>query len=75
MYSTDYDGRYPKTISLLTPNYLRVIPNCPTAGKDTISASYELGVNLEVFTIYCQGNHHKSVGLPTNYPQYSSVQA
>lgn len=41
----------------------------------TISASYELGVNLEVFTIYCQGNHHKSVGLPTNYPQYSSVQA
>lgn len=37
-YSTDFQGHYPPTLSLLTPNYLKIIPNCPSAGADPIRA-------------------------------------
>lgn len=40
MYSTDYGGRYPTSLAQLTPNYLKTLPQCPTAGRDTYSASY-----------------------------------
>jgi hypothetical protein len=42
MYGTDWKGLYPKEMSLLTPNYLKTIPSCPHAGRDTYSASYEV---------------------------------
>ena len=29
MYSTDWSGRYPANLALLTPDYLRAIPTCP----------------------------------------------
>ncbi|CAN0391541.1 unnamed protein product, partial [Phaeothamnion confervicola] len=36
MYSTDNAGHYPRSsLNLLTPNYLKVIPQCPTAQRDT----------------------------------------
>lgn len=28
MYSTDFEGRYPRELGQLTPNYLKTIPNC-----------------------------------------------
>src|ERR1700722_14687830 len=45
MYSTDNSGRYTTAFagsgaSGMTPNYLKVIPTCPSAGTDTYTASF-----------------------------------
>lgn len=40
MYSTDWSGSFPPTLSNLTPNYLKTIPSCPAAGADTYSTGY-----------------------------------
>ncbi len=40
MYSTDWSGSYPKSMTQLTPNYLKTIPKCPKAEGDTYSGSY-----------------------------------
>lgn len=75
MYSTDNYGRYPKSLASLTPNYLKVIPNCPSARKDTYSDSFQSfwdGKKLDSYTINCQGNNHGSASVAPNYPVYSS---
>lgn len=43
MFSTDHRGIYPRSLSELSPEYLRVLPTCPKAGMDTYSASYRAG--------------------------------
>jgi competence protein ComGC len=40
MYSTDWGARYPPSVALLTPNYLKTMPICPDASEDTYSRSY-----------------------------------
>ncbi len=40
MYNTDWTGRYPHAMGALTPNYLKTIPQCPSAGIDPYSKSY-----------------------------------
>lgn len=72
MYASDYEGRYPKNLGQLTPNYLRIIPNCPAAQEDTYSAAYQSAASPDRFTVYCSGDHHSQVGTPANYPQYNS---
>jgi hypothetical protein len=74
MYSTDYSGRYPTSLSLLTPNYLKMIPTCPAAGADTYSASYQVNAKGDGFTVFCSGAHHRAVGIPADFPQYTSTQ-
>lgn len=74
MYSTDNSGRYPTKLSQLTPNYLRSIPTCPSAGKDTYSASYKSAVSPDGFTVACGGSHHTKDGLGPNLPKYTSLQ-
>jgi hypothetical protein len=70
MYSTDHAGRYPGSLATLTPNYLRVVPNCPAAREDTYSASYEFSTNPDACTIFCRGHHHEA----PNEPHWSSYQ-
>ncbi len=85
MYSTDFKGHYPPTLSLLTPNYLKVIPNCSAAKSDTYSATYQSTPPSDeqspeeqvggAYTFYCRGkNHEKASNTPENFPQYSSYQ-
>ncbi len=71
MYATDNDGRYPGELAALTPNYLKNIPNCPSAQEDTYSFSYLR--RGEHFTLYCSGHNHAEANTPANYPQYSSL--
>lgn len=71
MYATDFGGRYPERLSGLTPNYLRTIPECPAAGADTYSATYQMSASPDMFSLYCQGENHVNVGVPANYPQYN----
>lgn len=70
MYAEDFEGRFPTRLGLLTPNYLRRIPNCPAAQRDTYSATYV--TDGAAFSMFCQGHHHKSADAPANYPGYSS---
>jgi hypothetical protein len=78
MYSTDYSGEYPKDVSLLTPNYLKTIPDCPAAGRDTYSESYSLkqpeGNDWLTYYLYCSGENHTEVGLPENSPSYNGIE-
>lgn len=72
MYSTDNAGRYPSSLKLLVPNYLRAIPHCKSTGTDTYSASYSVAQRPDGFTCLCQGENHADIGLEPNFPQYSS---
>lgn len=74
MYSTDNEGHYPTSLSQLVPGYMKTIPTCPAAGKDTYSSSYSSASNPDMFTLYCSGNNHKEVNAGENYPQYNSAQ-
>lgn len=80
MYSTDWAGKYPTSdtaMGLLTPNYLKSIPECPAAGSITYTASYTTAYNSPGFQDYyfiaCGGGNHTAVSLPTGYPQYDGI--
>lgn len=62
MYSTDNQGHYPRQLNLLTPNYLRQIPQCPVAHSDTYSATFELKDWPDAYTIWCHGSNHTAGG-------------
>ena len=72
VYAVDKVERYPLTLQALTPNYLKLIPRCPAAQKDTYSETYTRAQGPPSYTLCCQGGHHESAGVKGNYPQYSS---
>jgi hypothetical protein len=74
MYSTDNSGRYPTLLSQLTPDYLRTIPTCPSAGLDTYSAGYTVVARPDGYTVECSGHHHGDEGLPADFPRYTSTE-
>jgi type II secretory pathway pseudopilin PulG len=72
MYSTDHAGRYPLRFRDLTPNYLKTIPTCPTAG--IVTYLYAGAAHPDLYTVVCAGLHHAAQGITTpNYPQYTSI--
>lgn len=74
MYSTDFSGRYPPALSLVTPNYLRAVPLCPSVAKDTYSAAFVSTMHpADAYTVVCSGSNHAAVGVPANFPQYNST--
>ncbi|MGE0491096.1 MAG: hypothetical protein AB7S38_17950 [Vulcanimicrobiota bacterium] len=74
MYSTDWCGRYPTNINLVTPNYLKTLPTCPGARSDSYSASYQSTSRPDVYTLYCQGMNHCEAGfIEPNYPRYQAI--
>lgn len=89
MYASDNQGQCPKTLEALTPSYLKSLPECPSAGKQTYASSYQVkrkavptdktnnkmptGLSSDDYTVFCQGDHHSKAGLPTDYPIYSSL--
>lgn len=73
MYSTDNNGRFPQRLAALTPLYLKAIPTCPDAGRDTYSASYQVAASPDAYTLYCRGNNHAREGMAPNSPQYTST--
>jgi len=62
MYSIDNHGYYPSALSYLTPDYLKVIPTCPSVTKDTYSPTYHSHNNAKSreyrFTFFCGGDNH-----------------
>ncbi|MFH0802541.1 MAG: MG2 domain-containing protein [bacterium] len=72
MYSTDNRGLYPESLNKLVPDYLKKIPECPKAGSDTYSSSYECSRQPDDFTIFCSGDFHMEMGIVPNYPMYTA---
>lgn len=73
MYSVDNRGHYPPTINLLTPNYLKTMPECPAAGSDTYTGMYDVTINPDTYSYYCEGPFHQGLGIAPNYPQWVSA--
>lgn len=71
-YSGDNEGKYPDKLSKLTPKYLKTIPTCSSAGKDTYSSSYRVSPDKDFWLLSCSGNNHENVGVPPNYPHCNS---
>ena len=72
MWSTDNRGRYPARLGQLAPSYLRTIPTCPAAQRDTYSASYRMRANPDCYAFLCQGANHRLAGIPADFPKYDS---
>lgn len=72
MYNVDYKGRYPTQFALLTPNYIKTIPECPAAGSNTYTGSFAVTTIPDSYEIFCQGNNHSGFAAP-DYPQFNSV--
>lgn len=90
MYASDFQGYYPSNLNKLISkdphlSYLRSIPTCPAAGKDTYSATYKYTVakrdpktgkvisGADNFSFYCAGHSHKDAGGTPNKPAYDSM--
>lgn len=67
MYAADHSGRMPPSAALLTPNYLKTMPICPRAGKDTYSATYQRRSLSGEPSVYCPS--HWERGPCANYPR------
>jgi len=72
MYSTDNVGRYPRVLTALVPTYLKSIPSCPAAGRDTYSGSYRSSANPDAYSVFCAGTSHAAEGLSADHPQYNA---
>lgn len=72
MYSTDAMGRYPKRLSQLPPHYIQELPKCPSARRDTYSASFKSWTKPDRYRFYCKGHQHGRDGVPANFPAYDS---
>ncbi len=68
-YARAHKGQYPRKLSELTPKYLKSIPTCPQAKRDTYSASYLAITDRPMYFICCAGSNHMG---PSNTPQIVS---
>lgn len=88
MYAVDWDGLYPAEPSVLTPNYLKALPQCPAADADTYTESYQSNLTevlkdrqkkgqeselQSTYAFHCLGHHHEMIGKGENKPAYDSV--
>lgn len=70
LYADDYHGHYPPDLRRLLPGYLKTLPTCPGAGKQTYR--YELAAHR--FSLTCVGENHADAFGPghPDYPRYDS---
>lgn len=59
MYASGEPCRYPPSLGALIPgHYLKSIPTCPVARRDTYSATYTRLVRPDSFPVECAAGHH-----------------
>jgi hypothetical protein len=56
LYSSENRGRYPVSLELVSPRYIKDFPTCPASGK--MSYIYEHCMVPDVYTLYCKGGYH-----------------
>ena len=60
MYCGDNNGEYPRTLTSLIPQYLRVIPTCAGSGTNRgYIESYRVSDDLKHCSFYCKGHNHR----------------
>lgn len=77
--ANDFEGHFPKSISELVPRYLKSLPECPAAGRDTYSVGYQEGVSTpgndydwpDFFEVHCEGHHHADCNLGADLPLFN----
>ena len=80
MYSTDWNGDYPTSLTPLTPNYLKTIPECPTAATTTYAvafgkyAPYNTHGYEQYYYLECHGENHLARHTTANFPAYNGIQ-
>ena len=73
-------GTLDSRMSLLAPNYLKMIPECPRAASVTYKVSLGPGAPMnpeayeDYFYVECQGGNHTDVSVTGNYPAYNGLQ-
>lgn len=73
-------GSFPATLDQLTQKYLPAVPVCPSGGEGTYvlesgsAAAYNSKGAEDYFFLQCSGSNHTDSSVPSNYPQYDSVQ-
>ena len=72
MYAADNEKKYPPELDRITPNYLKVIPTCASAGRNTYL--YKQNEDPDAYTVLCNGSYHITITNRPNYPQYDSIQ-
>jgi prepilin-type N-terminal cleavage/methylation domain-containing protein len=73
LYANDNETKYPSTLTILIPKYIRAIPECPAAAIDTYTAGYATSIEQTVFTICCKGKNHELTNLGEDEPYYDMV--
>jgi hypothetical protein len=73
MWATDNKGSYPPSLSVLTPNYLKTIPTCPTARRDTYSSGYVRGTEPDRYAVWCDSDGHADANQPARFPAFTST--
>ena len=68
-WADDHQGRLPTRLEDLVPNYLTVLPNCPTATEEPYS--YKVS-DSKRYLIVCTGDH-ENAGMPLTFPAYDGV--
>ena len=71
MYRTDF-GVYPESLSQLTPNYLKTLPECSRSGR--MSYEYSHGSEPDTYAVFCAGTTHDDIGQLLNSPAYDCCQ-
>lgn len=71
MWADDHRGGYPGQLDQLVPIYLKEIPRCPAAGRDTYSTNYRRWRHPDDFGLCCSGSNHLRV-MGANLPAYTS---
>ncbi|MHC9544325.1 MAG: protein kinase [Vulcanimicrobiota bacterium] len=71
MYAADNNGRYPAVLSVLTPEYIKSIPTCPSRFQENYM--YASMTEPDIYTVWCGGKNHASQGMPANFPEYDSI--
>ncbi len=72
-YAAEHRELPPQSLSELTPRYLEVIPDCPSALRDTYSSSYSLQPDGKGYLFFCKGeNHAHALYKHADYPRYDS---
>ncbi len=74
IYSKKNNREYPPTLSMLTPDYLKTIPTCPSGKLKSggYAVTYHVSRDGKAYSFYCGGVNHPDVGVGSNFPQYNS---
>jgi len=70
-YSADHQSRYPLSLTILTPSYIKTLPTCPAC---SLGYSYTYTTVPDSYTVWCGTSQaHSMSGVPDGYPQYNSA--